>query len=106
MPQLTSPPAGEPDTITQPFAGAVLPCAALVVDPPVPAHRLTETLPAEIWRLNETKVTKVFAKDKEVASVVIDPEQRTTDVNTSDNAFPRVQAPNKFDEMKKKQGTN
>ena len=66
----------------------------------------TETLPAEIWRLNETKVTKVFAKDKEVASVVIDPDQKTADVNADDNAFPRVQAPNKFDEMKKKNATN
>ncbi|MEI9919406.1 MAG: M1 family metallopeptidase [Bacteroidota bacterium] len=65
-----------------------------------------EKLPAEIWRLNETKVTKVFAKDKEVASIVIDPNQETADVNTDDNAFPRVQAPNKFDEMKKKNATN
>jgi hypothetical protein len=64
-----------------------------------------ERLPAEIWRLNETKVTKVFAKDKEVANVVIDPKEETTDVNTSDNVFPRVQAPDKFEEMKKK-GTN
>jgi hypothetical protein len=66
----------------------------------------TETLPAEIWRLNETKVTKVFAKDKEVTSVVIDPDQKTADVNSDDNAFPRVQAPNKFEEMKKKGATN
>jgi hypothetical protein len=65
-----------------------------------------ERLPAEIWRLNETKVTKVFAKDKEVANVVIDPNQETTDVNPDDNAFPRVEKPNKFDELKKKSGTN
>ena len=65
-----------------------------------------ERLPAEIWRLNETKVTKVFAKDKEVANVVIDPNQETTDVNTGDNAFPRVQQPNKFEELKKKSSTN
>jgi hypothetical protein len=61
-----------------------------------------ETLPAEIWRLNETKVTKVFAKDKEVASVVIDPNEKTADINATDNSFPRVATPNKFDEMKKK----
>jgi hypothetical protein len=65
-----------------------------------------EKLPAEIWRLNETKVTKVFAKDKEVASVVIDPDQKTADVNVDDNAFPRVAAPNKFEELKKKNATN
>ncbi|HMJ69344.1 MAG TPA: M1 family metallopeptidase [Cyclobacteriaceae bacterium] len=65
-----------------------------------------ERLPAEIWRLNETKVTKVFAKEKEVANVVIDPKQETTDVNADDNAFPRVEKPNKFEEIKKKSGTN
>jgi hypothetical protein len=65
-----------------------------------------ERLPAEIWRLNETKVTKVFAKTKEVASVKIDPMEETTDINTTDNAFPRVATPNKFDELKKKGATN
>ncbi|HZY79240.1 MAG TPA: M1 family metallopeptidase [Cyclobacteriaceae bacterium] len=65
-----------------------------------------EKLPAEIWRLNETKVTKVFAKDKEVVNVVIDPDQKTTDVNTSDNVFPKVDQPTKFEEFKKKSGTN
>jgi hypothetical protein len=64
-----------------------------------------ETLPAEIWRLNETKVTKVFTKEKEVVNVVIDPKGETTDVNASDNAFPRAPQVNKFDEMKKKSGT-
>lgn len=65
-----------------------------------------ERLPAEIWRLNETKVTKVFAKTKEVVNVTIDPLKETTDVNTADNAFPRVQPANKFDELKKKGATN
>jgi hypothetical protein len=62
----------------------------------------TERIPAEIWRVNESKVTKVFAKEKEVASVVIDPQKETSDINTDDNVFPRVAAPSKFDELKKK----
>jgi hypothetical protein len=61
-----------------------------------------ERLPAEIWRLNETKVTKVFEKDKEVINVVIDPLKETADINIGDNMFPRVVQPNKFDELKKK----
>lgn len=61
-----------------------------------------ERLPAEIWRLNETKVTKVFEKDKEVVNVVIDPLKETADINIGDNMFPRVVQPNKFDELKKK----
>jgi hypothetical protein len=52
--------------------------------------------------LNETKVTKVFEKDKEVVNVVIDPLKETADINIGDNMFPRVVQPSKFDELKKK----
>src|SRR5258706_2371758 len=62
----------------------------------------TDHIPAEIWRVNETKVTKVFAKDKEVASVLVDPKKETSDISTDDNVFPRVAQPSKFDELKKK----
>lgn len=61
-----------------------------------------ERLPAEIWRINEYKVTKVFAKDKEVVNVVLDPLKETTDITMEDNVFPRVTKPSKFDELKKK----
>lgn len=61
-----------------------------------------ERLPAEIWRLNESKVTKVFAKDKEVVNVLIDPLKETADITIEDNVFPRAAAPNKFNDLKKK----
>ena len=61
-----------------------------------------ERLPAEIWRTNEASFTKVFAKDKEVANVVIDPKKETADINEEDNVFPRVVKESKFDELKKK----
>ena len=61
-----------------------------------------ERLPAEIWRINETKVTKVFAKDKEVVNVVIDPLKETADITIENNVFPKATQPNKFDELKKK----
>jgi hypothetical protein len=62
----------------------------------------TDRIPAEIWRVNETKVTKVFAKEKEVASVTVDPQKETSDINADDNVFPRVAQSSKFDEFKKK----
>ena len=62
----------------------------------------TEMIPAEIWRSNESKVTKVFAKDKEVASIVIDPEQRTADVNTDNNVFPKKESKSRLEEFKNK----
>lgn len=62
-----------------------------------------ERIPAEIWRLNEQKVSKVFIKDKEVAAVTIDPLNEVADVNAQNNVFPkRTDADNKFDELKKK----
>lgn len=61
-----------------------------------------ERIPAEIWRANESTVTKVFAKDKEVVNIVLDPMKETADINTDDNIFPKVVQPSKFDELKKK----
>jgi Peptidase family M1 domain len=60
-----------------------------------------EKIPAEIWRTNEMEVKKVFAKDKEVTNIVIDPNQETADVNTGDNMFPRKVGENKFEKFKK-----
>ncbi|MEQ9413682.1 MAG: M1 family peptidase, partial [Cyclobacteriaceae bacterium] len=59
-----------------------------------------EMIPAEIWRLNEKEVTKVFVKDKEVTNIVIDPNRATADVNVSDNVFPK-RTDSKFDQFKR-----
>jgi hypothetical protein len=60
-----------------------------------------ERIPAEIWRLNETEVKKVFVKDKEVINVVVDPAGETGEVNAADNIFPKKPSETKFDELKK-----
>lgn len=61
-----------------------------------------EEIPAEIWRFNEQKVTKVFVKEKEVASIMLDPNAELADVNIEDNIFPKVERDSKFDAFKKK----
>ncbi|MCU0367296.1 MAG: M1 family metallopeptidase [Cyclobacteriaceae bacterium] len=61
-----------------------------------------ERIPAEIWRNNENKVTKVFVKDKEVVNIVIDPKSEIADVSDDNNTFPKATQPSKFDELKKK----
>lgn len=62
-----------------------------------------ERLPAEIWRINETKITKVFVKDKEVTQIVLDPFNETADINDQDNRFPKPkEGTSKFDEFKQK----
>ena len=61
-----------------------------------------EKLPAEIWRKNEQEVTKLFVKDKKVVSLTYDPFNETADVNTSDNTYPRVDEPSRFQKFKSK----
>jgi hypothetical protein len=60
-----------------------------------------EKLPAEIWRLNEKEIKKVFVKEKEVSRVVIDPTGETGEVNANDNVFPKKPSESKFDQLKK-----
>lgn len=61
-----------------------------------------EYVPAEIWRLNENEVTKVFAKNKEVVKIQLDPNKETADVADENNFFPKQQVPSRFDQFKKK----
>lgn len=60
-------------------------------------------LPAYIWRKDETKVSKVFAKVKEVASVKLDPYRETADIDENNNYFPRISMPTKFELFKQQQ---
>lgn len=49
----------------------------------------TDRLPAQIWRMNEKEVNRIFLKEKEVVNIVIDPNKELPDVNLDNNAFPR-----------------
>ena len=44
-----------------------------------------ERVPVEIWRKNEYDFTKVFVKEKEVTSIVIDPFKETADMDESNS---------------------
>lgn len=62
----------------------------------------TEIIPAEIWRINEQEVTKVFVKEKEVTNIALDPTLGSGDVNLNNNVFPKRTTESKFDQFKKK----
>jgi hypothetical protein len=64
----------------------------------------TQRIPAQIWRLNEKKVTKVFVTDKEVASIKLDPMRETADIDESNNGWNNIPEPSKFQLFKQKQG--
>ncbi|AUC22639.1 aminopeptidase [Polaribacter sejongensis] len=55
--------------------------------------------PAQIWRLNDKEITKVFSTTKEVTKITIDPDLETADVDTSNNSWPK-ETNNKFDKFK------
>lgn len=62
----------------------------------------TEIIPAEVWRINEHEITKVFIKDKEVVNMVLDPDNDLADVDEANNAFPKNTSESQFDAFKKK----
>jgi hypothetical protein len=64
----------------------------------------TERISAYIWRKNENHVTKVFAKDKEVVSVKLDPLRETGDIDETNNSWPRVVTPTRFQLFRQQQG--
>jgi hypothetical protein len=65
-----------------------------------------ERIPAQVWRLNENKVTKTFIKDKEVSSIKLDPMRETADIDESNNSWPKVPELTKFQVFKAKQQTS
>jgi len=46
----------------------------------------TQHLPAEIWRFGD-QTSKTFIMDKEVKSILIDPQELTADTDTSNNSY-------------------
>lgn len=63
-----------------------------------------ERIPAQVWRLNENKVVKTFVKDKEVASVKLDPYRETADINENNNSWNKIAEPSRFSVFKQTQG--
>ena len=60
-----------------------------------------ERIPAEVWRVNENVITKVFIKDKEVVNILLDPNFELADTEISNNVFPKRTIPSRFDQFKK-----
>mgnify|MGYP002377784683 FL=1 len=62
-----------------------------------------ERIPAQVWRKNESHLTKLFIKDKEVKSIKLDPNRETADIDESNNSWPTVTTESKFQVFKAKQ---
>lgn len=64
--------------------------------------KVVERIPAEVWRLSEKEISKVFSFEKEVTSIVLDPFKETADTNTENNVFPKAKSSSKFDALNSK----
>ncbi|MFN4007144.1 MAG: M1 family metallopeptidase [Chitinophagaceae bacterium] len=67
-----------------------------------------DRIPAQIWRKNENKISKVFLKAKQVTAVKLDPLRETADINEKNNVWPKdnnTQEPTKLRLFKMKQAT-
>ncbi len=53
-------------------------------------------IPAEIWKSNHEEVTKIFAREKDLKSVTLDPFLETADVDVDNNHYPQRQTLNRF----------
>jgi hypothetical protein len=60
-------------------------------------------IPAEIWRMNDKSVSKVFVSDKELVRVILDPHLETADVDRANNHWPPQQQPTRFELFKDRQ---
>ncbi|MEO1629034.1 MAG: hypothetical protein AAFV25_28070 [Bacteroidota bacterium] len=60
-------------------------------------------IPAEIWRLEQHKVSKVFVTEKEIQQIILDPYLETADVDRSNNYYPPRQEQNRFELFKQRQ---
>ena len=58
------------------------------------------TYPVQLWRKNDAEVTKALASEKEITSVVVDPDLETADIDVSNNSWPQDKTTDKFEEFK------
>ena len=59
-----------------------------------------EAYPAQIWRLNDKTISKAIASDKEIVSIIVDPDLETADVDTSNNSWPKEVKDSDFNKFK------
>jgi len=59
-----------------------------------------QKIPAEIWKMDQEKVSKVFVMEKEVQQIMLDPFLETADTDTGNNYYPPRQEQSKFELFK------
>jgi hypothetical protein len=60
------------------------------------------TYPVQIWRKNDASVGMVIASEMEITKIVVDPDEETADIDTSNNTWPKRKKLGEFNEFKQK----
>ena len=69
----------------------------------VDGTKKVERIPAEIWRIQEQKVSKVFIYDQPVVSFRLDPFLETADTDLDNNTWPPKMQPTRYQLYKQEQ---
>ena len=59
---------------------------------------LNQTFPAQIWRMNDIEVSRIFATTKIIKKIVVDPKLETADIDVTNNTWPKQEVKSKFDQ--------
>lgn len=57
------------------------------------------TFPVQIWRKNQQAVSRIFATQKVVKKITVDPKLQTADIDVTNNVWPKEEAKSKFDQI-------
>lgn len=55
--------------------------------------------PVQIWRKNNQTASRVFATEKPVKKITVDPKLQTADIDVSNNTWPKTAVQSKFDQF-------
>ena len=61
-------------------------------------------MPAEVWRKNHQRISKLIISEHEIERVVLDPHEETADANMDNNYWPSRPAKSRFQLFKEKEG--
>lgn len=57
--------------------------------------------PEQIWRKNNQSATRVFATEKAIKKIQVDPKLETADIDVTNNVWPKEAVKSKFDDAEK-----
>ncbi len=54
--------------------------------------------PAQIWKFNDQEVSRIFATQKPISKMTIDPKEETADIDLTNNVWPKTEVKSKFEQ--------